>query len=122
MNAKEVRALYYSQTVAALRELGMDPSLNGFSYCRFLIGLLTERGTMTGLGALYAEAAAVFSTSPSRVERDVRYAVERTWQRGRLDAIDRRFGYSVDRERGKPTNREFVCRMAESVMESMNRA
>ena len=70
---------------------------------------------------LYPLVARETGMTPSGVERSMRLWVESAWMHGDLDAIDRLFGASVDPEKGKPTNREFLCRVAERVTLAMER-
>ena len=64
---------------------------------------------------LYPLIARRHGLTPAAVERSLRLCIEATWTRGDLAAIDRFFGSSVDPDRGKPTNREFICRVQERV-------
>ena len=57
---------------------------------------------------LYPQVAKTFQTTPSRVERAIRHAIEVAWDRGDLDTLQRFFGYTVSNTKGKPTNSEFV--------------
>ena len=64
---------------------------------------------------LYPLAARRHGMTPAAVERSLRLCVEAAWSRGRLEALERFFGQSVDPERGKPTNREFLCRVSQQL-------
>jgi two-component system response regulator (stage 0 sporulation protein A) len=64
---------------------------------------------------LYPAVAAKYDTTPSRVERAIRHAIEVAWNRGNLDAITRLFGYTVSHDRGKPTNSEFIAMIADKL-------
>lgn len=70
---------------------------------------------------LYPLIGQRFGLSAGAVERRLRLCVESTWMHGSLDALERFFGSSVDPERGKPTNREFLCRMQERLTLAMKR-
>ena len=59
--------------------------------------------------ALYPQVAKTFQTTPSRVERAIRHAIEVAWDRGVLDTLQRFFGYTVSNTKGKPTNSEFIA-------------
>ena len=72
---------------------------------------------------LYPEVAKRFSTTPSRVERAIRPAIEVAWSRGKMDTIDELFGYTVSTGKGKPTNSEFIALIADKIrLEYKNRS
>ncbi len=54
-----------------------------------------------------------YDTTPSRVERAIRHAIELAWDRGNIDIINKFFGYTVNVDRGKPTNSEFIAMVAD---------
>ena len=60
-----------------------------------------------------SEVTAAFSTTPSRVERAIRHAIEVAWDRGDLETLQRFFGYTVSNTKGKPTNSEFIALIAD---------
>ena len=62
---------------------------------------------------LYPQVAKTFQTTPSRVERAIRHAIEVAWDRGDLDTLQRFFGYTVSNTKGKPTNSEFIALIAD---------
>ena len=62
---------------------------------------------------LYPQVAKTFQTTPSRVERAIRHAIEVAWDRGDLDTLQRFFGYTVSNIKGKPTNSEFIAMIAD---------
>ena len=70
---------------------------------------------------LYPLTARRHGMSPAAVERSLRLCVEAAWSRGRLEALERFFGQSVDPERGKPTNREFLCRVSQQLANAAGR-
>ena len=65
---------------------------------------------------LYPQVAKTFQTTPSRVERAIRHAIEVAWDRGDLDTLQRFFGYTVSNTKGKPTNSEFIALLADYVL------
>ena len=70
---------------------------------------------------LYPEVAKRFGTTPSRVERAIRHAIEVAWDRGDLETLQRFFGYTVSNTKGKPTNSEFIAMIADRlVLEQRN--
>ena len=64
---------------------------------------------------LYPQVAKTFQTTPSRVERAIRHAIEVAWDRGDLDTLRRFFGYTVSNTKGKPTNSEFIALIADKL-------
>ena len=62
---------------------------------------------------LYPQVAKTFATTPSRVERAIRHAIEVAWDRGDLETLQRFFGYTVSNTKGKPTNSEFIALIAD---------
>ena len=62
---------------------------------------------------LYPEVARKFNTTPSRVERAIRHAIEVAWERGDIETLQKFFGYTVSNIKGKPTNSEFIAMIAD---------
>lgn len=93
-----------------LRELGVGPHLIGYSYISYAIRLVESdrRYSDRITGLLYPKIAEEYSTTPIRVERGIRHAIEVAWDRIDLDTAYRIFGNTVSRTRGKPTNSEFI--------------
>ena len=98
-----------------LHELGIPANIRGYLYLREGISLVTEENELINgvTKILYPMIAKKFKTTPSRVERAIRHAIEVAWGRGNLEAINRIFGFTVDTRRGKPTNSEFVALVAD---------
>lgn len=100
-----------------IQEIGVPAHIKGYLYLREAIGLVIE--DMDYLGAitkeLYPHVADKFNTTPSRVERAIRHAIEVAWTRGNLDTINNFFGYTVDNSKGKPTNSEFIALIADKL-------
>ena len=65
---------------------------------------------------LYPEVARRYSTTPSRVERAIRHAIEVAWDRGDLETLQKFFGYTVSNTKGKPTNSEFIAMIADRLV------
>lgn len=98
-----------------LRIIGMPSHVLGYEYTReaILIALGNKDTLRSITKALYPRVAKTFQTTPSRVERAVRHAVEVAWDRGDLDVLKELFGNSISRSRGKPTNSEFFSAVAD---------
>lgn len=98
-----------------LRTFGMPTHVLGYEYTREAI--LITLGNNDILRAitreLYPAVAKAFNTTPGRVERAIRHAVELAWDRGDLDTLQRFFGYTISPKKGKPTNKEFLSALAD---------
>ncbi|NLW16249.1 MAG: sporulation transcription factor Spo0A, partial [Firmicutes bacterium] len=105
-----------------LHELGIPANIRGYAYLRHGISLVTEESELINsiTKILYPKIAAEFNTTPSRVERAIRHAIEVAWGRGSIDAINRTFGFTVDTRRGKPTNSEFIAMVADRMRLEMS--
>ena len=93
-----------------IHEVGVPAHIKGYQYVREAIILAVQ--DMDVINAvtkvLYPEVARRYNTTPSRVERAVRHAIETAWDRGDLETLQRYFGYTVSNTKGKPTNSEFI--------------
>ena len=100
-----------------IHEIGVPAHIKGYQYLREAI-ILTIRD-MDIINAvtkvLYPEVAKRFSTTPSRVERAIRHAIEVAWDRGDIEVLQKYFGYTVSNIKGKPTNSEFIAMIADSL-------
>ena len=96
-----------------LISLGMDEKLKGFFYSYYAIMIIKNNGYFININEVYLEIANCFDKKIYCIERSIRYAIEKTWEKGNYKKINQVFGYSVDRERGKPTNREFLFLLAD---------
>lgn len=100
-----------------LHELGIPSHIKGYQYIREGIGILYERPETIGgiTKELYPELADKFDTTVSRVERAIRHAIEVSWNRGNWDLMEEIFGHSVDIDKAKPTNSEFIVTIADKL-------
>lgn len=100
-----------------LHELGIPSHIKGYQYIRDGVGLIFENPEMIGgiTKELYPELASKFDTTVSRVERAIRHAIEVSWNRGNWDLMEEIFGNSVDIDRAKPTNSEFIVTVADKL-------
>ena len=106
-----------SKITKLIQEVGVPAHIKGYVYLREAILMVIE--DMDYLGAvtkeLYPGVAAKHNTTPSRVERAIRHAIEVAWNRGKIDTIDKIFGYTVSNHKGKPTNSEFIALIADKL-------
>lgn len=100
-----------------LHELGIPSHIKGYQYIRESISLVYENPSLIGgiTKELYPEIAKKFDTSISRVERAIRHAIEVSWNRGDWDLMEEIFGHSVDIDKAKPTNSEFIVTIADKL-------
>ena len=100
-----------------LHELGIPSHIKGYQYIREGIGIIYEHPETIGgiTKELYPELANKFDTTVSRVERAIRHAIEVSWNRGDWDLMEEIFGHSVDIDKAKPTNSEFIVTIADKL-------
>jgi two-component system response regulator (stage 0 sporulation protein A) len=100
-----------------LHELGVPSHIKGYQYIREGIMILYNNPSIIGgiTKELYPEIADKYKTTVSRVERAIRHAIEVSWNRGNLDFMDEVFGHSVDYDKAKPTNSEFLVTVADKL-------
>lgn len=100
-----------------LHELGMPSHIKGYQYVREAITLVYNNPEIVGgiTKELYPELASRFDTTVSRVERAIRHAIEVSWNRGDWDLMEDVFGHSVDIDKAKPTNSEFIVTVADKL-------
>ena len=100
-----------------IHEIGVPAHIKGYQYLREAIILTVN--DMDAINAvtkvLYPAVAKKFATTPSRVERAIRHAIEVAWDRGDLETLQKFFGYTVSNIKGKPTNSEFIAMIADSL-------
>lgn len=98
-----------------IHEIGVPAHIKGYQYLREAI--IITINDMDAINAvtkvLYPAVAKRFSTTPSRVERAIRHAIEVAWDRGDIETLQKFFGYTVSNIKGKPTNSEFIAMIAD---------
>ncbi len=100
-----------------IHEIGVPAHIKGYQYLRDAIMMSVDDSEMLNsiTKILYPSIAKQHKTTPSRVERAIRHAIEVAWTRGKVDTIDELFGYTVNNGKGKPTNSEFVALIADKI-------
>ena len=100
-----------------IHEIGVPAHIKGYQYLRDAIIMVVNDIDMLNsiTKILYPTIAKKHQTTPSRVERAIRHAIEVAWSRGKMDTIDDLFGYTVHTEKGKPTNSEFIALIADRI-------
>lgn len=104
-----------------LHNLGMPSNVKGYHYIRESILLIVEKPDLLGsvTKELYPEIAERFHSTASRVERSMRHAIEISFTRGNLEVIEDIFRFSMDSEKAKPTNSEFISMIAERIQSDL---
>ena len=104
-----------SMVTSIIHEIGVPAHIKGYQYLREAIMLaVADMDVINAITkVLYPQGAKTFSTTPSRVERAIRHAIEVAWDRGDLETLQRFFGYTVSNTKGKPTNSEFIALIAD---------
>ena len=100
-----------------IHEIGVPAHIKGYQYLREAIMMAVEDVEMLGsiTKILYPTIAKKYQTTPSRVERAIRHAIEVAWSRGRMETLDALFGYTINTGKGKPTNSEFIALIADKI-------
>lgn len=110
-----------SVTESLLTEMGMPTRLKGYVYTVSAIEMLSLNPGLMNMvvKGLYPKVTErvnnIPDCTPSRVERSIRHAIEVTWDRGNPDVLEKYFGHTISRSKGKPTNAEFLCRVYQLV-------
>lgn len=100
-----------------IHEIGVPAHIKGYQYLREAIMMSVDDIEMLNsiTKILYPTIAKKYQTTPSRVERAIRHAIEVAWSRGKMDTIDDLFGYTINNGKGKPTNSEFIALIADKI-------
>ncbi len=106
-----------TQVTKIIHQIGVPAHIKGYQYLRTAI-LMTVRDSdiiNSVTKVLYPSVAKKYATTTSRVERAIRHAIEVAWDRGDVDTLNSYFGYTVQNNRGKPTNSEFIAMIADNL-------
>ena len=109
------KASIETMVTSIIHEIGVPAHIKGYQYLReAIIIAVNDMDVINAITkVLYPQVAKTFQTTPSRVERAIRHAIEVAWDRGDLDTLQRFFGYTVSNTKGKPTNSEFIALIAD---------
>ena len=104
-----------------MRQIGVPAHIKGYHYLRTAIKYCLDDSEMLSsvTKILYPSVAKKYKTTSSRVERAIRHAIEVAWDRGDVDVLSSYFGYTIQSERGKPTNSEFIAMITDKINLSM---
>ena len=100
-----------------IHEVGVPAHIKGYQYLREAIMMVVKDIDVINqiTKSLYPQIARKYSTTPSRVERAIRHAIEVAWGRGQQEAVENIFGYTISAAKGKPTNSEFIAMIADKL-------
>ena len=103
--------------IRILHELGIPSHIKGYQYMKEGIEMIYHTPSMMDkiTKSLYPELAKKFHSTTTRVERDIRHAIELGWARANWDYMEELFGYSIDSDKAKPTNREFITTIVDRI-------
>ena len=106
-----------TEVTNVIHEVGVPAHIKGYQYLREAIMMAVRDINIINsiTKRLYPAIARDYSTTPSRVERAIRHAIEVAWSRGQVEAIDSIFGYTINLGKGKPTNSEFIAMIADKL-------
>ena len=109
------------EIIELMLDLGFSPHILGFNYVAEGIRMTVDDTSviLKATKDLYPAIGAKYGSSPTRVERCIRHAIERAWNVGNLETINDIFGYSVDFNKGRPTNSEFIALAALRIKQFM---
>jgi len=100
-----------------IHEVGVPAHIKGYQYLREAIMMVVNNIDIINqiTKQLYPEIASKYNTTPSRVERAIRHAIEVAWGRGQSETVENIFGYTISAAKGKPTNSEFIAMIADKL-------
>lgn len=100
-----------------IQQMGVPAHVKGYQYLRDAIVSVINEVALLGAVTkeLYPMIAKKYNTTPSRVERAIRHAIELAWDRGNIEFMNKFFGYTINVDRGKPTNSEFIAMVADKL-------
>ena len=106
-----------AQVTRIIHQIGVPAHIKGYQYLRTAILMTIEDNDIINsvTKVLYPSVAKKYQTTTSRVERAIRHAIEVAWDRGDLDTLNGYFGYTIQNNRGKPTNSEFIAMIADNM-------
>ncbi len=106
-----------SQVTKIIHQIGVPAHIKGYQYLRCAILMTINDSTIINsvTKVLYPSVAKKYETTTSRVERAIRHAIEVAWDRGDVDTLNSYFGYTIQNNRGKPTNSEFIAMIADNL-------
>ena len=116
-NKQDSEAILEHEITSILHDVGIPAHIKGYTYLRKAIMKVYNEPKYLGqiTKCLYPDIAIKYQSSSSRVERAIRHAIEIAWNRGNIDFIDSIFGYTINADKAKPTNSEFIVTIADKL-------
>ncbi len=116
-NAQKAPPNMEAQVTKIIHQIGVPAHIKGYQYLRTAILMTIEDNDIINsvTKVLYPSVAKKYATTTSRVERAIRHAIEVAWDRGDIDTLNSFFGYTIQNNRGKPTNSEFIAMIADNL-------
>ena len=116
-NAKNKGADLETQVTKVIHQIGVPAHIKGYQYLRTaILMVISDKDIINAVTkVLYPTVAKQYGTTSSRVERAIRHAIEVAWDRGDVDTLNSFFGYTVQTDKGKPTNSEFIAMIADNL-------
>ncbi len=116
-SAPQGRGDMEAQVTKIIHQIGVPAHIKGYQYLRTAILMTIEDSDIINsvTKILYPTVAKKYATTTSRVERAIRHAIEVAWDRGDIDTLNAFFGYTIQNNRGKPTNSEFIAMIADNL-------
>ena len=110
-----------AKVIETMHNIGIPANVKGYQYARTAIMKVTANPDLISAVTkeLYPIIAKIYNTTPSRVERAIRHAIELAWDRGDIDVLNDFFGYTVNNGKGKPTNSEFIATISDKLRVAM---
>ncbi len=117
MQLEEKSADIETKVSQIIHQIGVPAHIKGYQYLRTAILLTIKDSDIINsvTKVLYPSVAKKYQTTTSRVERAIRHAIEVAWDRGDVDTLNSYFGYTIQNNRGKPTNSEFIAMIADNL-------
>lgn len=114
---QDKEAMLEHEITSILHDVGIPAHIKGYTFLRKAIYFVYNDSKYLGqiTKCLYPEIAMFYNSTPSRVERAIRHAIEVAWNRGNIDFIDNIFGYTISADKAKPTNSEFIAMIADKL-------
>lgn len=104
-----------------LHDLGLPSNMKGYDYIKEAINIVYNKINISFTKDVYPIIANIYKTTPNNVERNIRHAIDISWNRGNWDLMEEIFGYSIDQEKAKPTNKEYIITIAD-LLKQKNKA
>ena len=108
--------MHFAKITRELESVGVNKKHKGFNYLRDGISVIIMYELSVDIKNVYEFLSQCYRVTPQSIERSIRYCIEYAWARGDIENIEKMFGFTVQCEKGKPTNREFMFMIADRIM------